>query len=524
MTRKANFSFKLIIAAIALLMLLPLYVTIHDVLGLDKSVSELLKTRDLGASVGRSLLLALCTGLGGILIAVPQAFLLARYRIPGRKLWLILFVVPLVIPSYISAYSYLAALGDKGFFEVLSGSPFPIVMEKSLFGTWLSMMMVNSPFIFLMTYSALLRQSPSIEESAMLLGCNPLQTFFRVTLPNLKIPIASGTLLVCLYTLSDFGTPGIFNYKTITYHIFRNYGRSNFEIAAFFSLILIILALLFLLCESYINRRSTQAISSKKNKAPELMQLSPAKKAGALFFFSTVTFVSLVIPISTILYWYMKGRNKLALTEEIKDASLNSLTLAVMTAFLALFLAMPITWIAVRKGGFFAKFVEKTSFVGNMFPGIVVGLAFVSFFVSFRPFGLSFYQTLLLPVLGCSMRFLPQAVSSIKTSLSQMSPRLEEASLILGKSPLQTLRRVTEPLIRPGLLSGFALVFISTLKELPITLMLCPPGKTYLTKQIWDHMDEAEYSLVAAPALLLLCISCLSLYFILNQEKSLRDE
>ena len=125
---------------------------------------------------------------------------------------------------------------------------------------------------------------------------------------------------------------------------------------------------------------------------------------------------------------------------------------------------------------------------------------------------------------NCSMRFLPQAVSSVKTSLTQMSPRLEEASTILGKNRFHTLRRVTEPLIRPGLLSGFALVFISTLKELPITLMLCPPGKSYLTKQIWDLMDEAEYSLVAAPALLLLCISCISLYFILNQEKSLRDE
>ena len=524
MVSKANLSFKSLIAVIALLMLLPLYVSLHDVFNAKNGLSSLLQTRGLGATLGRSLLLAFCTGIGGALIAVPQAFFLARYRLPGKKLWVILFVLPLVVPSYISAYSYLAAFGPKGFFEQLFSMPFPIAVSGNLFGTWLSMTLVNCPFIFLMTYAALLRQSSSIEESAIMLGCSPKKVFFRVTLPNLKIPIASGTLLVCLYTLSDFGTPAILNYKTLTFHIFQYIDLGRFDRASFFALILIFVAFLFLLAESFINRRRNSVLDNKTKSSPIIHSTTGLQKTFILSFFFLTCFVSLIVPFATIIYWFLQGTSQFNLSKDLSQVSGNSLLLALLTALIATLFALPVAWAAIRQKGLFSKFADRVSFVGNMFPGLVVALAFVSFFASFKIFGFSLYQTLTLPVLACTIRFLPQAVSSIKTSLAQLNPKLEEASLLLGNNKRQTARQIIEPLIRPGLLSGFALVFISTLKELPITLVLAQPGKGYLTQRIWDLVDEAEYSRVAAPALLLLGISCISLYFILTKEKSLNDE
>ena len=248
------------------------------------------------------------------------------------------------------------------------------------------------------------------------------------------------------------------------------------------------------------------------------------QKALILSFFIFTCFIALIVPFSTIIYWFLQGRSKFSLTEDLTQASGNSLLLALLTAIIATLFALPVAWAAIRQKGLFAKFADRVSFVGNMFPGLVVALAFVSFFASFKIFGFSLYQTLALPVLACTIRFLPQAVSSIKTSLAQLNPKLEEASLLLGNNKRQTARQIIEPLIRPGVLSGFALVFISALKELPITLVLAQPGKGYLTQRIWDLVDEAEYSRVAAPALLLLGISCISLYFILTKEKSLNDE
>ncbi len=154
-----------------------------------------------------------------------------------------------------------------------------------------------------------------------------------------------------------------------------------------------------------------------------------------------------------------KGHNsELIFPKNLFDSSLNSATLAFAAAVIAIIFAIPCAWCALRKKGLFATFADRISFLGNMFPGLVIGLAFISFFVSFKIFDYSFYQTLWLPVLGCAIRFLPQAVSSVKTSLAQINPRLEEASLMLGNDSLATKLRVTAPLLKPGVLAGFALM------------------------------------------------------------------
>lgn len=498
-------------------MLLPLYVSVKDVLDSKNELNSLFATRDLWPTIGRSLLLASLTAIGGALIAVPQAWFLARYHIPGKKIILILCILPLVFPSYISAYSYLAAFDHMGFYQNLTGMEFPIPIRNGLFGTWMSMTLVNSPLIFLMTYAALQRQSPSQEESARLLGFNPTQVFFKISLPALKIPIASGMLLVALYTLSDFGTPAILRYKTMTYYIFRHLDRGSFDKASFFSLLLIIIAFIFLQLESWINRSQGRVTDNKARQI--IKKAKPSKLLLIIIFYSSTIFMACLLPLLTILYWFSKGRNsELVFPKNLFDSSFNSATLAFLAAIISILFAVPCAWCALRKKGLFATFADRISFLGNMFPGLVIGLAFISFFVSFKLFGYSFYQTLWLPVLGCAIRFLPQAVSSVKTSLAQINPRLEEASLMLGHDSVSTKLRITAPLLRPGLLAGFALVFISTLKELPITLLLAQPGKFYLTQNIWNLIDEAEYSLVAAPALLLLGISSISLYFILNQK------
>ncbi|WDE99174.1 iron ABC transporter permease [Lentisphaera profundi] len=497
-------------------MLLPLYVSLKDVLNSNYDLRALFETRDLYPTIGRSLLLASLTAIGGAFIAVPQAYFLSRYKIPMKKLWLILCVLPLVFPSYISAYSYLAAFDNMGFYENITGWKFPFKISGSLFGTWMSMTLVNSPLIFLMTYAALQRQSPSCEESARLLGSNSFQIFTRITLPSLKIPIASGMLLVCLYTLSDFGTPSILNYKTLTYYIFQHLDRGSFDRASFFALILIVIAFFFLQLEVYMTRRRSLITDNKSRHISHYC--SPLKTTVILSFFSASVFLSCLLPLATILYWFSKGKSELMFNKELFSAASNSSILAVAAAIIATLFAIPTAWCAIRKKGLFGKFADRISFLGNMFPGLVIGLAFVSFFVSFNIFGYSFYQTLWLPILGCAIRFLPQAVSSVKTSLVQINPRLEEASQVLGHSDFHTKLKITAPLLRPGVLAGFALVFISTLKELPITLLLAEPGKFYLTQNIWNLIDDAEYSRVAAPALLLLGISCISLYFILNQK------
>lgn len=502
-----------------MLVLLPFFISVRDVAVWEGSIVDALWTERVARSLAGSLLLALTSAVGGAFIGVPAAYFLSRYKVPFSKVWVILFTLPLVIPSYISAYSYLAAFDQYGFYENIFGIPFIFQLRGSLFGAWISMVMVNFPFVFLLTYSALINLPGSLEESALTLGLNKRQVFFRVILPNVKIPIISGMLLIALYSLSDFGTPALMNYKTLTFELYRFWDTGRLNQSSIFCLLLMLIAFMILFLESMINRKSHYSLKNKSCRPAAKAELSLKSKGAVLTYFSLVISIAIILPLATIIYWTMQGKKKFLLPDQLGEIASNSLVLAGMTAAFALLFALPFSWFAIREKGVFSYAADKISFLGNMIPGAVIALALIGFFVSFRIGEFTLYQTLAMPVIGCTIRFLPQAVSALKTALAQINPNLEEASLTLGKSPAATLGKVTLPLLGSGIVSAIALVFILTIKELPITLMLSPPGKTYLTGVIWNYIDDAEYSRVAVPALSLLIISAISLFFILKQNK-----
>jgi len=116
------------------------------------------------------------------------------------------------------------------------------------------------------------------------------------------------------------------------------------------------------------------------------------------------------------------------------------------------------------------------------------------------------------------VRFMPQAVATVRAALLQISPRLEEAARGLGARTPRVLLTVTVPLVRSGLLSGAALVFLTSMKELPTTLLLAPTGYDTLATRVWSATEEAFYARAAAPALLLVAVSALSIGLILARD------
>ncbi|HSH21734.1 MAG TPA: ABC transporter permease subunit, partial [Candidatus Caenarcaniphilales bacterium] len=149
-------------------------------------------------------------------------------------------------------------------------------------------------------------------------------------------------------------------------------------------------------------------------------------------------------------------------------------------------------------------------------PGIVLALAFVFFVLNVTPF---LYQTLLVLVLAYAVRFLPQAVGPTRTALYQVSPRLVEVARTLGETPATAFRRITLPLLRPGLVAGMALVFLTTVKELPMTLLLGPTGFQTLATSIWSAATEGLYARAAAPAAMLMLLSAATVALLFRAEE-----
>jgi iron(III) transport system permease protein len=194
----------------------------------------------------------------------------------------------------------------------------------------------------------------------------------------------------------------------------------------------------------------------------------------------------------------------------------NSLSASTLAAAAAAVAAVPIALLAARWPSRFTRGLERASFAGNALPGIVIALSLVFFAANYASFA---YQSLALLVFAYVVRFLPQALAGVESSLAAVGPRVEEAARALGRGPLEASLTVTVPLIRSGILAGAALVFLSAMKELPATLLLRPIGFETLATEIWKFTSVGSYSRAALPALLLIALSAPIVYLLSSRPE-----
>ena len=187
-----------------------------------------------------------------------------------------------------------------------------------------------------------------------------------------------------------------------------------------------------------------------------------------------------------------------------------------MAAVIAVILSLPVGLLAIRYPNQVSRFISRVCQVGYAIPGVVIALSLVLLVNRFLPF---LYATPFVVVIAYVLRHMPQAVRASESALGQLSPSLEEASRVMGRTSLQTLIQVTLPLILPGLLAGGSLVFLTSLKELPATLLLRPAGFDTLAVRVWVWAGEGFYFQAAPAALLLVLVSALPLSFLLRREQ-----
>jgi iron(III) transport system permease protein len=228
--------------------------------------------------------------------------------------------------------------------------------------------------------------------------------------------------------------------------------------------------------------------------------------------------MSLVLPLLVLGFWLVRGLLAGESLAAVLQPMIHSLLVSGLAGVLVLAASAPLAVLAVRYPGRLSRGLDRLSYLGYVLPGIVVALALVYFGIHRVPF---LYQTSAMLLLAYLVLFLPLATGALKTSLHQVHPRLEEAARSLGETGSGAFRRVTLPLLRPGLQAGFVLVFLTVMKELPATLVLAPLDFTTLATAVWSAVSEAFFARAALPALLLIVLSSLPLIFIMNREYDL---
>ena len=501
-------------------MLLPaLYLVIRGASASDQAWDLLFRMRTL-ETLGRTTLLIVCVTVLSAAIAVPAAWLTARSDLPFRKVWTVLLALPLVIPSFVGAFLYASALGPRGMLQGLLEAAFGVQRLPDIYGltgATLVLTLLSYPYLFLTVRGAIANLDPATDESARSLGHGAWSAFFRVTLPQLKPSIAAGSLLVALYTLSDFGAVSLMRYNTFTFTIYQQYESSiDRSIAAVLSLVLVAMAVVILMAEGYTRGRQRYYRSGAgAAREPAAVKLGRWRWL-AMASFGGVLALALALPTGMLAFWLARGVSAGEPLLLLWSATLNSVYVSAAAALVTVAMAIVMAVLLVRYPTRLNRVLEPVGFTGYALPGVVVALALVYFGAQYaRPL----YQTHWLLIFAYAALFFPVALGSVRAALLQVSPRLEDAARGLGHNPLRVMLRITAPLMRSGVIMGAALVFLLTMKELPATLILGPVGFKTLATAVWSASSEAFFAQAAAPALMLILMSAAPMTLLVMREK-----
>ncbi len=437
-----------------------------------------------------------------IVVGVPVAWLITRTALPGGRWWLIVAALPLAIPSYVAAYTWLAAYpGLQGFAPA-----------------WAVLSLVSLPYVILPVAAVLSVIDPAFDEVARTLGDGPLRSFRRTTAPLLWPAGAAGGLLTALYVLSDFGAVSLLRFDTFTRFIYTSY-RAAFDrtSAAVLSLVLVALALLFVILERAVRTRHLQwRVGAGAARSPSRIPLGPWRWpvfAGLFALFA----VAVGFPAAMLLRLMGQAQRLSFDISEWALAIANTVEAAGVGAILAMALALPIGVLAARHRDRVSRGIESAAFVSHALPGVVVGLSLVYLGLALVP---GLYQTLVMLGFAYAVLFLSNAIGSIRSSTAQVPQGLEDVARTLGSGPTRAWWRVTARISLPGILAGALLVLLTAMKELPATLMLRPTGFETLATQMWTQTTVGSYSQAAPYAFGLVLLAAIPAFVLARLSNS----
>ena len=496
---------------IAILMVLPLVYVLINALQTDLSRWVKLLDVRIPKLMWNTLSLAGVVTFLSIIIGFLLSWLVIRNDLPGQKYWQWLLALPLLIPSYVGAMCYISVFGPKGLLNELIG--FSMIEIYGFWGAAFVLTMFTYPYVYLITSAALKKINLNYEEAGLSLGLTYREVLIKIILPIMRPAIGAGGILVALYALSDFGTVTMLRYTTFTSAIYFQVGSFDQKTASILSMILIITTFAFLYLETKTREKQNFYQIAGTYRKAKIIPLGkwkwPAFLSVTIFFLFAA-----FIPLSLLVYWSSVGISRGALNIEFWGYAFNSFFLSSVAALLCIILSLPIIYLSSRYPSKISSTIEKAAYLGFSLPGVIVALGIIFIFNRFVPL---LYNTAFMLIIAYVIRFLPKAMQAEGSTLQLVSTKLDEAGRSLGYRPWKVIQKIIFPIILPGIVVAGALVFVSSMKELPATLLLRPPGMDTLTIRVWTEASEYLYYQAAPSALLIILISVFPLKWMLKR-------
>lgn len=466
------------------------------------------------APLWRTLRLAVAVSASAAILGTALAWLTTRTDMAGRRLYRVLMPIPLVFPTFIGAAAFIRTMNPGGLvYRMLDGVGVDLGIElRGFFGSWLVLTLFTYPYVYLPVAARLRRLPAALEESARVLGDTMSQAFRRVVLPQIATSIAAGTLLVFLYAISDFGAVQLMRYDTLTRAIETNY-LARPPVAFALSLVLLVLAAIVVFGENAVTRRLPAEASGRSSRTTQ-HRLGRWAVIGQFVVGATVL-LAVIAPVAALIDWASGNGRPLAVSREtIVDASFNTLYVSVITAVVAVLAVAPIAFMVARRNERVGRYAHATVIATFALPGILIALALRFWTLRAGAIGNAFADTQAVLIFAYVVRFASLAMGVTLVAVRSVPDRLHDAASMLGADRLRRLYTIDLPLMGPGLVAAAGLVLLSTMKELPISLLIAPLGFQTLTTRIFGSFQEAFVAEAGVMALVLVAMSSVLTWFL----------
>ena len=434
-----------------------------------------------------------------IALALALAWLTERSDLPGVRLWSWLAVAPLAIPAFVHSYAWVTVAPG------LNGLPAGVLIS----------VIAYFAFLYLPIAAAMRRLDPALEDAAAALGYPPARVFLRVVLPQLRLALCGGSLLIGLHLLGEYGLYGMIRFDTFTTAIVDQFQSAyNGPAANMLAGVLVVCCLALLLLESAARGSARYArVGSGAARLVARQRLGRAR-LPLLLVPALVAAVSLGVPCVTLGRWMIAGGSTVWKLEEIGPALWQTVALALLGGLLTTLVSIPMAWLSIRAPGRLQRLLEGENYIVGSLPGVVVALALVTVTVRVA---LPIYQSVVTILIAYALLFLPRAMLSVRGGIAQAPVELEQAAACLGRPPLRALWATTIRLAAPGAAAGLALVSLGITNELTATMMLAPNGTQTLATMFWAYSSEIDYA-AAAPYAVIMVLFSLPLTWLLHTQ------
>jgi len=472
---------------------------------------------------------------GAALLAVVLALFLAyisvRTNMPFRFLFKIIPVIPMMIPHILFSISWVMLLNPsngilnlllKQFFN-LETSPFNIY---TLPGMIMVEGLLDMPIAYLIIAPAMASFDVALEESSRVCGAGSSRTLWRITLPVLRPAILAAFILCIIRCLASFAVPSAIGMRGRIYvlatHLYRMISTgfsADYGKAAAVGVAVLVSSVILIYVYRYFTSASEKFVTiSGRGYKPSVVELKKAK-IPVFIVLVILSFVLIILPVLVLVYislvpysmvpsakafgmmtlknWNIVFHDKLSLTS-LK----NSLFLGVTGASLGIVLSVFVAYVIVKVKTKASGLLETLSFLSFSFPGIVIGVGFMWFFVR-----TPLYATLWALLIGYIATYLPYGIRPLSSAFIQIHNHLEESSQVAGASWFTTLRRIILPLLVPGMVSGWILMATMFLRELTLSVVLSRPGSEVLAVQILRFSEDGQWGRLSALGIIMIAIS-----------------